>query len=220
MAGMQNLDDVDAGREECRSHREEEHRPDRHQRAGRQRRSIDVELVDAWKSRRRERDEHAKSAGGHQRTERAAADRQQRRFAEEMDHQPRAVGAERRAHRHFLRASDSTNQQQVGDVDTGDQQEQPDRRHERDDRRAKVADDELRQAKRCAVQHALGPGRLSKERAQLVGGGTRRSQSVPGDPPCRSPRSSCPHREPWRARRSTRRRPEENRDPAASHRRS
>jgi hypothetical protein len=53
----------------------------------------------------------------------------------------RRLGAERGAHRDLARARGRAHQQQVGDVGAGDQQHEPDRAHEDQQRRLHVADD-------------------------------------------------------------------------------
>ena len=51
--------------------------------------------------------------------------RQQQAFGDHLPHEPRAAGAERRAHRHFALARRRAHEQQVRDVHARQQQHQP-----------------------------------------------------------------------------------------------
>ena len=62
-------------------------------------------------------------------------------LGEYQPREPPALCPQRRAHGHLLTAGIGAHQQQVGDVGTGDEQQQPDRPEQEQQGRALVADE-------------------------------------------------------------------------------
>ena len=70
----------------------------------------------------------------------AAGGREHQAFGQHLAHQAAALGAERGAQADLALARRAARQQQVGDVDAGDEQHQRDRADQREQRRAQLAD--------------------------------------------------------------------------------
>ena len=79
---------------------------------------------------------------------RSAGERQQRALGDELPDEPRAPGAERRPDGHLGLARGRPREQQVRDVDAGDQQDEADGAEQHFDRELRVADERVEQRPR------------------------------------------------------------------------
>ena len=99
---------------------------DGHARGDRQHGRIDRRGVEAWHIGRSERDNRADTEEGEPDADCAGGCREHRTFGDEESQQRRAACSKRPANGHFVRARVAAGEQQVGNVDAGDDQ------HERD----------------------------------------------------------------------------------------
>jgi hypothetical protein len=75
---------------------------------------------------------------GEQQADRGAAQRQQDAFRQQLAHDASAVGAQRGANGELTPSSRGARQQQIGDVGAGDDQHEPDRAHQQQQRGSNV----------------------------------------------------------------------------------
>jgi hypothetical protein len=85
-----------------------------------------------------QREQRARQEKGDGHPERAADERQQQAFGEELPHQSSARRAERKTDGDFSLAHEPAGDQQVGDVGARDQKNQADHAHQHDERGRKV----------------------------------------------------------------------------------
>ena len=69
----------------------------------------------------------------------AAARREHQAFSKHLAHQPAAAGAKRRAHAELALARGAARQQQIRDVDAGNEQHERNRAHQREQRRPELS---------------------------------------------------------------------------------
>ena len=182
--GPQRSLQLDAGRHDRRRQAEQEHRDSRDPDGPGQRRRIQVNLVEAGHSSRRERDEALECSGGHDDPERAAGDGEDPVLDQQLDNEPPAPGAQRGAHGDLPEAPHAADKQQTGDVDARDQQEQSRGGGKHEQCRPNVSEDEPRQRLHDTAQVALPRGRVgaAEEGGQLGSGfGDRCSRCEPPD---------------------------------------
>ena len=150
----------------------------------RERRRVQVNLVQAWQPRRRERDESPHGGRRQRDAEGAAGDGEKAVLDHQFYDDLPATGAERGAHRDLPRPPDAADEQQVRDVDARDQEQQRGRGGEREQRRPHVAQDEPRQRVHHAAQITLPRRGLgaAQEGGQLGPGvGSRCARREPPD---------------------------------------
>ena len=96
-------------------------------------RQIERDLI--WPGRN-QAEEKATRHPGQPDSDRRADRRQQRAFDQQLTHNPGAAGADRQAHRDLSAARRGARQQQARDIGAGDDQHQPDHRHQHQQRLA------------------------------------------------------------------------------------
>jgi hypothetical protein len=103
--------------------------------------NVDRNAVQPRQIRRRQRDEQGQTLEREEHTHRAARDRQEQRFGEELTDKPTARRAERAAHRELALAQGEPREHQVRDVRARDEQQKPDCAEQDQQRRSRFARD-------------------------------------------------------------------------------
>ncbi len=101
---------------------------------------IQARRHEARKCHRALRNQHRHRRAREEQADRRADQRQHAAFRDQLAQQPRAAGAERRAHRDLAAPRLRPRDQQIGDVRARDQQHERDRRHQRQQDRPQRAD--------------------------------------------------------------------------------
>ncbi len=110
---------------------------------------------------------------GNQESERAAGDRQQQRFRQQLPEQPGAAGADRRPNRELALPHGAPRQQQVGDVAARDQQHQADRRQQA---RARGPDVTIEHGMKADARHRHDARRHAFVRGRVLCGQPRKDR--------------------------------------------
>ncbi len=105
--------------------------------------AVDAHVVQARHAPGAQRVDARQAQRGEREADGAAGEREQDAFGEQLPQDAGAARAERRADRHLLLARHRARQQQVRHVRAGDEQDEPDRAGQHQQRRAHVADDFL-----------------------------------------------------------------------------
>ncbi len=113
--------------------------------------------IDRSGGRRKLADDQPAAPGGEQRPERGTTARQQQALHQQLPHQARAGRPERQPDAQFVPPGIGARQQQVGQVDAGDEQDEPDDGHQREQRSAVLV----------AQQRIGAPGRAGKDEGFL-----------------------------------------------------
>ena len=162
-AGLHRRGEIDARASERRRGARHDAREDRGEHRGAEEADVDANLLEAREIRGREHGHGGGQRDADDDAERAAEERDDEAFGEELTHQAAASRAERGAHRQLAAARAAAREEQIGEVGARDQQHQRDARgqhhqrrphshrhlfHERADAhfdRTALAEDQLRQ---------------------------------------------------------------------------
>ncbi len=140
-AGLQGGRQVRPGELHRRQEAEQQAGEQRHANREEHDRSVDPDVLDPGKPFGRHRNEEADACVGERQPHDATRESQRHRLREQFAHDPAAAGAERRLHREFLLSPLGPDEEQVGDIRTGDQEDDSDRAEQHPEHAADVADD-------------------------------------------------------------------------------
>ena len=101
---------------------------------------IDPNFRGARQLRRQDAKRDARGPSREEQAQRAASDRQQNAFGEQLANQAAAAGAQGGANRKFSRASRGARQQEIRDIDARDQQHESDRAEQQHQERLHVSE--------------------------------------------------------------------------------
>ncbi len=97
----------------------------------------------------------------HQQPEAAGERGEQQALGEQLTNQPSASGAQRQAHGGFLLSRHAAREQQIGDIDAGDQQQQADRGKQHQQRRVRMPGDLIAQRHQFQRHAAVRVGMIA-----------------------------------------------------------